>query len=288
MYVDDLVLAGKCVKRIAEMKQSLSNRFKMQDLGELHHFLGIKVLQDLVDGKVWIGQPNYVQKLLEKFGMQDSKPVSTPSAPDSKLVKKTAKDEEADQKKYQAAVGSLLYLSTKTRPDIAFAVGNVARFCSEPTKVHFSAVKRIMRYLKGTQDLGLLYHKHSTALSCVGYSDADWGGSLDDRKSTSGYVFQWSGAAVSWRSRKQTCVALSTAEAEYIALSAAAQEALWIRQLIGDIVVGSVCPMEIFEDNQSAICLANNPRSYQACRFKVSLHPGPCGTGKHYPDVLPI
>jgi hypothetical protein len=183
--------------------------------------------------------------------MQDSKPVSTP---DSKLTKKKAEDEEVDQKKYQAAVGCLLYLSTKTRPDIAFAVGNVARFCSEPTQVHFSAVKRIMRYQKGTQELGLLYRKHSSALPCVRYSDADWGGSLDDRKSTSGYVFQWSGAAVSWR-RKQTCVALSTAKAEYIALSAAVQEALWIRQLIQDIAAGGSCPMEILEDNQSAICL---------------------------------
>ena len=171
--------------------------------------------------------------------------MSTPSTPDSKLVKKTTDDEEVDQKKYQAAVGSLLYLSTQTRPYIAFAVGNVARFCSESTQVYFSAVKRIMRYLKGTHDLGLLYCKHSTALACIGYSDADWGGSLDDRKSTSGYVFQLSGAAVSWRSRKQACVALSTAEAEYIALSATAQEALWSRQLIGDITAGSVCSMEI-------------------------------------------
>ena len=140
---------------------------------QLHHFLGIKVLQNLVEGKVWIGQQNYVQKMLERFGMQDSKPVSTPSAPDSKLIKKTADDEEANQKKYQEVVGSLLYLSTQTRPDIAFSVGNVARFCSEPTQVHFSAVK-------------WLYCKHSTTLTCIGYSDADWGGSL---KSTSGYVF---------------------------------------------------------------------------------------------------
>ena len=141
---------------------------------------------------------------------------------------------------------------TKTRPDIAFAVGNVARFCSEPTEVHWSAVKRIMRYLKGTQDLGLLYHKHSTALSCIGYADADWGGSLDDRKSTSGYVFQWSGAAVSWKSQKQTCVALSTAEVNTLPCLLQPR----IRQLIGDIAAGGIRPMEILEDNQSAICLA--------------------------------
>ena len=134
LYVDDLALVGKCFKMIEEMKQSLSDRFKMQDLGQLHHFLGIKVLQNLVEGKMWIEEPNYVQKILERFGMQDSKPMSTPSAPDSKLIKKTADDEEADQKKYQAAVGSLLYLSTKTRPDIAFAVGNVARFVPSQPK----------------------------------------------------------------------------------------------------------------------------------------------------------
>ena len=95
---------------------------------------------ELGEGTVWIGQLNYVQKLLMKFGMQESKPVSTPSAPDNKLITKTAEDEEVDQKKYQAAVGSLLYLSTKTRPDIAFAVGNVARFCSEPTQLHLSGI----------------------------------------------------------------------------------------------------------------------------------------------------
>ena len=173
LFFYSVVLVGKCFKMVEEMKQSLSDRFKMQDLGQLHHFLGIKVLQNLVEGKVWIGQPNYVQKMLERFSMQDSKPVSTPSAPDSKLVKRTADDEEADLKKYQSAGGSLIYLSTKTRPDIDFVVGNVARICSEPTKVHFSAVKRIMRYLKGTQDLGLLYCKHSTAPACIGYSDAD-------------------------------------------------------------------------------------------------------------------
>ena len=135
----------------------------MQDLGVLHHFLGIKVQQDLVEGKVWIGQPTYTLRLLERFNKQDSKPVNTPSDPGSKLVKKTAE-------MYLAAVGSLLYLSTKTRPDIAFAVGNVSRLCSEPSQLHWSAVKRILRYLKGSQDLGLLYHRQDTPLSCVGYS----------------------------------------------------------------------------------------------------------------------
>ena len=128
------------------------------------HFGGIEVLQNLVEGTVWIGQPNYVQKLLEKFGMQDSKPVSTPSTPDSKLVKKTPEDKEVDQKKYQAAVGSLLYLSTKTRPDIAFAVGNVAQFCSEPTQLYFSQNPEVSEGHSGPRAALL---QHCSFLHCI-------------------------------------------------------------------------------------------------------------------------
>ena len=121
------------------------------------------------------------------------------------------------------------------------------------------AVKRILRYLKGTPNHGLLYSKEGSK-DCVGYSDADWAGDVEDRKSTSGYLFQISGAAVSWRSKKQTCVALSTAEAEYMALASAAQEAIWMRQLTSDLKSESTEATVIFEDNQSAICMAQNPQ----------------------------
>ena len=122
-----------------------------------------------------------------------------------------------DQRLYQSAVGSLLYLSCWTRPDITFAVSNVACFCSKPTKQYWTAVKRIMRYLRGTQNYGILYTR-DCATDVEGYSDADWAGDVNDQKSTSGYVFTISGPAVSWKSKKQTSVALSTAEAEYMAL----------------------------------------------------------------------
>ncbi len=132
------------------------------------------------------------------------------------------------------------------------------KFCANPNKQHWTAVKRIMRYLKGTLHFGLLYSKGSSR-ECIGYSDVDWAGDLDDRKSTSGYIFQISGAAVSWRSKKQTCVALSTAEAEYMALASAAQEAIWIRQLTSDLKNGPTAGTVILEDNQSAICMAKKP-----------------------------
>ena len=146
-----------------------------------------------------------------------------------------------------------------TRPDITYAVSNVAKFCANPAKEHWTAVERIMRYLVGTMYLALLYRKNELK-SCVGFSDADWAGDLDERKSTSGYIFQLSGAAISWRSKKQAYVALSTAEAEYIALASAAQEAVWVQQLLTDLRSNPEEATRIYEDNQSAICLAENPQ----------------------------
>ena len=215
VHVDDLVLAAKSDKHIKGVKKALGDKFQVKDMGELHHFLGTKVLQNKQNGDVWIGQPAYVQKILRKFNMENAKAVDTPVDASSKLVKMNEDSESSDREQFQSAVGSLLYLSTISRPDITYAVSNVAKICANPAKEHWTAVKNIMRYLVGTVYLGFLYKKNELK-SCVGFSDADWAGDLDDRKSTSGYIFQLSGAAISWRSKKQACVAL-TAEAEYIA-----------------------------------------------------------------------
>ena len=160
---------------------------------------------------------------------------------------------------YQSAIGSLMYLSVCTRPDITYIVSNLARFSSKPTTDHWNAVKRVMRYLRGTTDLGIHYSSECSN-ELVGYSNADWGGDENDRKSTSGYVFKLSSGAVSWRSKKQTCVALSTAEAEYIALSAAMQESLWLKRLISKLTNTKNQQITILEDNQSAIAITHNPQ----------------------------
>ena len=259
IYVDDIVIAGESEKKIAEVKSALAKRFQVKDMGELHYFLGVSVKQNPKTGETWIGQPMYTQTILQKFGMENAKTVSTPVDSSTKLLKATEKCEMTDPVLYQSAVGSLLYLSSWTRPDITYAVSNVSRFCKNPTKQHWTAVKRILRYLKGTPNHGLLYTKNDPK-NCVGYSDADWAGDVNDRKSTSGYLFKMSGAPVSWKSKKQSCVALSTAEAEYMALSSAAQEATWIRQLTKDLQNGPTRPTVIHEDNQSAICMAKNPQ----------------------------
>ena len=254
VYVDDIIVATEKDVTLQKIKDHIARKFEAKDLGELKSFLGIQVRQSTEE--IWIGQPAYTRKMLEKFGMNNSKPVATPVESCSKLLIESG--EKCDQQLYQAAVGSLLYLSVWTRPDIAYAVGNVAKFCSDPSKEHSTAVKRIFRYLQGTTNSGLSYVR-SNKSSCVGFSDSDWAGDPNDRKSTSGYMFMIGSAPVSWRSKKQLCVALSSAEAEYVALSSAAQEAIWIRQLLSEIF-GKSDQILIYEDNQSAIQMAKNPQ----------------------------
>ena len=259
VHVDNIMLAAESDKRMSEVKQALAEKFAVKDMGELKYVLGVTVDQLSDPGAIWLGQPGYMQKVLTKLGMNEAKPVSTPVDVSVKLMKTDLEDETVDQGMYQAAVGSLLYLSTWTRPDISYAVNNVAKFCSKPSVKHWIAVKRILRYLQGTQEYSLLYNKGDTG-ECIGYADTDWAGEVTGRRSTSGYIFQIGGTAVSWRSKKQSCVALSTAEAEYMALASAAQESIWLQQLLSDLNNKPTDGMVIYEDNQSCISMTKNPQ----------------------------
>ena len=136
VYVDDILLAGKTQKRMTEVKQALSRQFEVKDMGALHYFLGVKFIQDQTTGYVWMGQQSYTENILKRYGMQDCKTIRTPVDTSTKLVKAKDEDTFVDQAQYQSAVGSLLYLSAATRPDITYAVGNVAKFCAKPTKQH--------------------------------------------------------------------------------------------------------------------------------------------------------
>ena len=261
IYVDDIIIACSIDDTMVDLKRKIAEKFDVEDMGELHYFLGVKIEQNNDNGTIWIGQPTYVKDVLNKFNMKDCNPISTPVDVNSKLVKSNLDEKQCDKEMYQSAVGSLLYISTRTRPDIAFAVGNLAKYCSQPSLSHWTGVKRVLRYLKGTVNLGLSYHSSET-LSLTGYSDADWAGELDSRKSTSGYVFMINNVPVSWRSKLQSCVALSTAEAEYMSLASAAQEAVWIQRLLLEICQqkDGVVPTIIYEDNQSAISMSKNPQ----------------------------
>ena len=259
VYVDDIILACKSDKKRLEVHNFLERQYKLKDLGELEYFLGVKVVQDDIQGQIWIGQPTYTQNVLLKFGMDKCKSIETPVDPSQKLCKATDKCTLCDQALYQSAVGCLLYLSVKTRPDITFAVHNVAKYSAKPTIQHWKAVKRIFRYLKGTENFGIMY-KDEGPSGFIGYSDADWGGDIDNRRSTSGYSFHLSGGVVSYSSRKQSCVALSTAEAEYMALASATQEAVWLRKLATDLHLDTKGPMLIYEDNQATIVMSKDPQ----------------------------
>ncbi|KAG6521833.1 hypothetical protein ZIOFF_018966 [Zingiber officinale] len=164
---------------------------------------------------------------------------------------------KVDAKIYRSLVGSLIYL-TNTRPDIVYSVSLISRFMHEPSKLHYAAAKRILRYLQGTRKLGIKYVKEKEN-KLVGYTDSDWAGSLDDRKSTSGYIFCLGSKIISWVSKKQKTVSLSSAEAEYIAATDAACEAVWLRRILSDVEQKQEAPITIFCDNNSTIAMTKNP-----------------------------
>ncbi|KAG5232745.1 Retrovirus-related polyprotein from transposon [Salix suchowensis] len=230
------------------------NEFKMTDLGKMRYFLGIEVLQ-LVDG-IFICQKKYAQEVLERFKMENCNPVQNPIVPGTKLRKNVA-GEKVNSTLYKQIVGSLMYL-TATRPDTMFVVSLISRFMECPTEEHLAAAKRVLRYLKGTINLGIFYRKGGHA-ELEGYSDSDYAGDLDDRKSTSGYLFMLRSGSVCWSSKKQPVVSLSTTEAEFIAAASCACQATWLRRIMKELGQAQVDPTTIFCDNNSAIKLSKNP-----------------------------
>ncbi len=274
VYVDDVLVTGTCDAMVDQVKQHLKSRFEMSDAGDCKFVLGIEVVHDATDGSVTLCQRRYVQDMLHRFGMDDCKPAASPVDISTKLV---ASDDNSVpvEAPYREAVGALMHLMCATRPDIAYAVGMVARFMERPGQEHWVAVKRILRYLQGTQTHGLRYASVGQ-VDFEGYSDADWAGDTSDRKSTSGYVFKLAGSPISWGSKKQTSVSLSTSEAEYVALSLAIQEGKWIHKLLCELLgaVGMAAPeLVIFEDNQSCIKMTKNPVNHgRAKHIDIKYH----------------
>ncbi|KAK6145332.1 hypothetical protein DH2020_022152 [Rehmannia glutinosa] len=198
----------------------------MKELGQLKHFLGLEI--DRTQDGIFLCQQKCSRDLLKKFGMIECKPISTPMEPNSKMCAHEGKDLE-DTTMYRQLVGSLIYL-TLTRPDISFSVGVMSRYMQNPKKTHLEAVRQILRYIKSTMDYGILY-KRGGNCKVIGYCGADYGGDHDTRRSTTGYVFMLGSGAISWRSKRQPTVSLSTTEAEYRAATMAAQESTWLVQL---------------------------------------------------------
>ncbi|XP_068343981.1 uncharacterized mitochondrial protein AtMg00810-like [Pyrus communis] len=227
LYVDDLVYTRSSDKMILNFKNDMMRKYEMSDLRMLHYFLGISIIQSN-DG-IFITQKKYAKTLLEKFKMVGCKPVATPLVVNEKFQRYDGSG-DADESMYRSLVGSLLYL-TATRPDIMYAASLLSRFMHKPTCIHYGAAKRILRYIQGTLDFGIMYESNVES-KLYGLCDSDWGGSVDDLKSTFGYTFTLGTGVFSWPSKKQKSVALSTADAEYVSALIATSQAVWLRRIM--------------------------------------------------------
>jgi hypothetical protein len=260
VHVDDCMITGSSGRLVNDFKREMNAKYRITDLGPAHWLLGIKITRDFDKKIISLSQHSYIDSIITRFNFNDLKPLSIPmdpSVPLSKSQSPTKVEDVAKMKNvpYREAVGSLMYAAMGTRPDIAFATSTVAQFSENPGWMHWEAVKRIFRYLLGTQKLELVYGGERRGL--VGYVDAD-GASQEHRRAISGYVFLVDGGAVSWSSKKQELVTLSTTEAEYVAATHAAKEAIWLRRLIGEIFKPIEGPTVLFSDSQSAIALAKD------------------------------
>lgn len=254
-YVDDMIIATNDNEWMDEIKRELSNSFEMKDLGKIDRCLGIEFSRDKHQ-RVYLNQKKYVEEILERFNMSECKATSTPLDTNCKLAKPEKENKETmRQYPYQSLIGALLYLAVSTRPDIAYTVNYLSQFNTNYDVEHWKAAKRVLRYLKGTNEYGLMYER--TQLPLFGVVDADWASNVIDRRSYSGYAFILAGAPICWEARKQRTVALSSTEAEYMAISEATKEALYLREILNAIGMENEC-VTLFNDNQSAIGLVES------------------------------
>jgi hypothetical protein len=261
LYVDDLFLFTSSISLLTRFKRQLMDEFEMEDLGEARLVLGMQIARDRRVRVLTISQQSYLEKALGKLGAAQLNSVATPIDTNAQLVKAGDNHEAtpAEITRYQSIIGTLQYAANGTRPDIAYTVNQLARYSSNPDDSHFTALKRVLRYLRGTTDWALTYTGTDTSHpSLTGYSDADYANSKDDRLSVSGYAFMLGGAAISWSSRRQKTVAQSTVEAEYMATAEAVKEAMWWRSFLGELGFDVSQPTPLFSDNQGSIHLAKN------------------------------
>ncbi|KAF7371923.1 Reverse transcriptase Ty1/copia-type domain-containing protein [Mycena venus] len=262
VHVDDMSIYASNCELIIRTEDELESSFQITRLGDAKQLLGMEIHRDRTRGTITITQSTYINKILAFHGMDSSNIIATPMDPNVKLAKLPDGESHPDIKNvYQSMVGALMYAAITTRPDIAYAVQTLSQFSSNPGPVHLTAVKRVYRYLRGTTNLGITYSAspdsnivmHADFSEPRLYSDADWGNAVDDRKSISGFVTTVAGGAVTWSSKKQPTVALSTMEAEYIALSHAVRENLWLRQLFSELDCSETSPTPVFVDNRGTI-----------------------------------
>lgn len=263
LYVDDVLILGTNLLEVERLKVILNNNFSMKDLGTVSSYLGINVKQNINSGYIELDQSDYLRQVLKNHGMIDCNPVSTPidnnfnfallncPNPNEKLIKICRK-----------IIGSLMYAVTGTRPDLCESVTYLSRFQDKANDDLLKCLKRVLRYIKSTLNFKLIFKPNLNVDYLHGYVDSDWGGDVLDRKSTTGYIFKLFNCTISWASKKQQNVSISSTESEYTALSIAISEACWLKKILTDFNIFKLNQaITIFEDNQSAIKIANNPEN---------------------------
>ncbi|KAK8670028.1 hypothetical protein V6N13_104794 [Hibiscus sabdariffa] len=269
LYVDDILIIGNDIPTLQSVKAWLSSCFSMKDLGETTYILGVKIYRDRSRRLLGLSQSTYIDKVLKRFNMEASKKGFLPMTHGISLSKEmcpstSQERERMSQIPYASTIGSIMYAMICTRPDLSYALSMTSRYQASPGEGQWVAVKNILKYLRRTKDVFLVYGGEEQ-LCIKGYIGASFQTDKDDSRSQSGFVFRLNGGAVSWKISKKDTVADSTTEAEYIAASEAAKEAVWIKKFVTELgVVPSISDaLELYFDNNGAIAQAKEPRSHQ-------------------------
>ena len=259
---------GPSSKDLDSLQRTLQSKFECTDLGTAHFILGIQI--NINEHHLSLSQQSYILKILDRFSMTDCRPVNTPLDPGARLHKGEPKEQIDDPTIFQSIIGSLMYACVATRPDLAHAVTLLSQFSSCPNNSHLVAAKRVLRYLKGTTNWKLFYPRQND-LILHGFTDSSYGNFIDDRKSCSGYIFRLGEASISWRSKKQSTVALSTTEAEYMAMSGASRQMILINDALSELKQ-TYKPI-LHADSNGAISLSqNNEVSQRSKHIDIRYH----------------
>jgi hypothetical protein len=275
VYVDDVKLIGSDKQAMKQVIKQLSDEFKVKDLGNVNHYLGMKIQRDRSRRTITLSQRAYIEKILDKYGYsRHGKTVKTPMITGQRLEPFDGIATAESKQEFAAQLGSVMYAMTTTRLDIAFAVSSLAQHTNNPGPEHWKALQRIFHYLRSTIDFCITLGGATDEIKLAGYTDASFAEDSATKRSTGAYVFTLNGGPISWASRRQPTVALSTTEAEYMAMCQAIREASWLRQLLIEL---GVCqknePIEVHADNKSAIALGKNPEFHKRSKhIDVQYH----------------